>query len=40
VEGLVELAVGQDARAQAEDVVAQVADDPVQLLDGVLEAAG
>jgi hypothetical protein len=39
VEGLVELAVGQDPWAQAEDVVAQVADDPVQLLDGVLEAA-
>jgi hypothetical protein len=38
LEGLVEVAVGQDARAQAEDVVAQVADDPVQLLDGVLEA--
>ena len=39
LEGLVELAVGEDAGAQAEDVVAQVADDPVQLLDGVLEAA-
>jgi hypothetical protein len=33
---LIELAVGQDARAQPEDVVAQVADDPVQLLDGML----
>ena len=39
LEGLVELAVGEDAGAQAEDVVAQVADDPVQLIDGVLEAA-
>src|SRR5512132_1703848 len=36
---LVELAVGQDAGPQPEDVVAQVADDPVQLLHGVLEAA-
>jgi hypothetical protein len=39
LDGLVELAVGEDAGSEAEDVVAQVADDPVQLLDCVLEAA-
>ena len=38
MERLVEVAVGQDAGAQPEDVVAQVADDPVQLLHRVLEA--
>ncbi len=39
-QGPLELAVGQDPRAQAEDVVAQVADDPVELGDRVLDAGG
>src|SRR5829696_5134090 len=38
LQGLVELAVGEDAGAQPEDVVAQIPDDPVHLLHGVLEA--
>jgi hypothetical protein len=39
VQGLVELAVGQDAGTQPENVVAQVTDDPVQLLHGSTDAA-
>ena len=35
---LVELPVGEDARPQPEDVVAQVADHPVELVDRALDA--
>ena len=38
LESLIELAVGQDARAETEDVVAQVPDRVIDVLDGPLEA--
>ena len=40
LQSLAEVSVRQDAGAQAEDVVAQVADRAVDLVDGALEAAG
>jgi hypothetical protein len=38
-ERLVELSVGQDPRAETEDVVAQVPDHLIDILDGRNEAA-